>query len=277
MNREMNAVVTISESPLAPAEAASAGRPAEAAKPPRIWKFWATLAWSLLLYGVMTVSAMIALTALLWWSAIDPAAALADGKSFLNDGVVVAATSMSATVPVLLAVAFAVRLARQDFRDYLALHWPTRRHLQVGVGAIVLLMVATDTITALAGRPIVPDVLLDGIRSARQHNALGFYALALVVTAPITEEAVFRGFIYRGFAASRLGRFGAVILSSLIFTAVHIQYDLITLCGVLATALLLGTMRCISGSTLLTIAMHALNNSVVLLEMLWFAGLIPHA
>jgi len=273
----MNVVVTISESPLAPAEAASAGRPAQASKPPRVWKFWATLAWSLLLYGVMTVSAMVAFVALMLWSVVDRTAVLADTKSALNDGVVVAATSMSATVPVLLAVALAVRLARQDFRDYLALHWPTRRHVQIGIGAMVLLMVATDTITALAGRSIVPDVLLDGIRSARQHNALGFYALALVVTAPITEEVVFRGFIYRGFAASRLGRVGAVILSSLIFTAIHIQYDLITLCGVLATALLLGTMRCISGSTLLTIYMHALNNGVVLLEMLWFVGLIPHA
>ncbi len=112
-------------------------------------------------------------------------------------------------------------------------------------------------------------------RSSTQ--AIGFFALALVVTAPITEEIVFRGFIYRGFAASRLGTVGAVVLSSLIFTAIHIQYDLITLCGVLATALLLGTMRAVSGSTVLTIAMHALNNGVVLLEMLWFAGMLPHA
>ena len=273
----MNAAVTTAESPLSSTEATSVDRARSAPKPPRVWKFWATLAWSLLLYGVMTVSAMIGLATVLWWSSIDPETAFADGSSFLNDGVVVAATSISATVPELLAVALAIKLARRDFRDYLALHWPTRRHLQVGVVAIVLLMVVIDTITALIGRPIVPDVLLDGVRSAREHKALGFYALALVVTAPITEEAVFRGFIYRGFAASRLGVVGAVILSSLIFTAVHIQYDLITLCGVLATALLLGTMRAISGSTLLTICLHAINNGVVLLEMLWFAGRISHA
>jgi len=98
--------------------------------------------------------------------------------------------------------------------------------------------------------------------------------VVLVVTAPLTEEICFRGFIYRGFAASRLGTVGAVILSSLIFAGIHVQYDLITLAGVLVTALLLGTMRAISGSTLLTIAMHALNNAVVLVEMLWFAGML---
>ena len=65
-----------------------------------------------------------------------------------------------------------------------------------------------------------------------------------------------------------------MLLSSLIFAGIHVQYDLVTLAGVLATALLLGFMRALSGSTLLTIAMHALNNFVVLIEMLWFAGML---
>ena len=247
-----------------------------AARPPRIWKFWATLAWSILLYGVMTVSAAVGIVLAVSWYGIDVSAAAADKSALLSDGIVIAATSMSGTLPVLLVIALAVKLARQKFAGYLALRLPSIRHACLGLGAIVLLMVFIDTTSALVGRPLVPDVLLDGVRSARAHNALGFYALALVVTAPITEEIVFRGFIYRGFAASRLGTAGAVVLSSLIFTAIHIQYDLITLAGVLATALLLGTVRAVSGSTVLTISMHALNNGVVLLEMLWFAGMIPH-
>ncbi len=269
----MNAAVTTAESPLAPTEPATAASP----KPPRVWKFWATLAWSVLLYGVMTVSAAVGIVLAINWYGIDVSAVAADNSAFLNNGIIVAATSMSATVPVLLVIALAIRLARQKFAGYLALRLPSARHACIGLGAIALLMVVIDATSALAGRPLVPDVLLDGVRSARAHSALGFFALALVVTAPITEEIVFRGFIYRGFAASRLGVAGAVVLSSLIFTAIHIQYDLITLCGVLATALLLGTMRAASGSTVLTISMHALNNGVVLLEMLWFAGIMPRA
>jgi hypothetical protein len=269
----MNAAVTTSESPLVPTGTASATAP----KPPRVWKFWATLAWSVLLYGVMTVSAAIGIVLAVNWYGIDVSAFEADKSALLSDGIVIAVTSMSGTVPVLLVIALAVRLARQKFAGYLALRLPSIRHACIGLGAIVLLMIVIDATSALVGRPLVPDVLLDGVRSARAHNALGFYALALVVTAPITEEITFRGFIYRGFAASRLGVAGAVVLSSLIFTAIHIQYDLITLAGVLATALLLGTVRAVSGSTVLTISMHALNNGVVLLEMLWFAGMIGHA
>jgi membrane protease YdiL (CAAX protease family) len=246
---------------------------ATAPKPPRVWKFWGTLIWSLAFYGVMAASSIIGIIAVLAWYGLDSG----DRKALAANGLVVAATSISAAIPVLLTVALAVKLARQPFRDYLALRAASLRHVLIGMVAIVILMVLNDTLTALAGRPIVPDVLIEGVRTAQAHNALPFYALALVVAAPITEEIVFRGFIYRGLAASRLGVIGAVIVSSLVFTAIHIQYDLITLVGLLATALLLGIMRAISGSTLLTIAMHALNNAVVLVEMLWFAGLLRHA
>ncbi len=265
--------MTTTESPF-PATAAPPPLPAAAAKPPRIWKFWATLGWGILLYGVMTASAVVGLVVAARWYGIDFGAAATDKSAFLNDGIVVAATSMSATVPVLLVILLAVKLARQRFGDYLALHLPSARDACIGLGAIVALMIIIDATSKLAGRPVVPQVLIDSVRSAGRHHALGFFTLALVVTAPITEEITFRGFIYRGFAASRLGTVGAVLLSSLIFAAIHVQYDLMTLAGVLATALLLGTMRAISGSTVLTILMHALNNAVVLLEMLWFAGML---
>jgi len=249
-----------------PLPAAAPGRP------PRVWKFWATLGWSLLLYLAMTAAAAIGIVLAVNWYGIDIGAAT-DKGAFLNNGIVVAATSMSGTLPVLLVIWLAVKLARQSPADYLALRLPSLRHACIGLGGIVLLMVVIDATSKLSGRPVVPQVLIDGVRSASEHHALGFFTLALVVTAPITEEIAFRGFIFRGFAASRLGIIGAVIVSSLIFAGIHVQYDLITLAGVLATALLLGFMRAISGSTLLTIAMHALNNLVVLVEMLWFAGM----
>jgi CAAX protease family protein len=265
--------MTTTESPLA-ATAAPPPLPAASAKPPRVWKFWATLAWSILLYGVMTVSAALGIVGAITWYGIDVSAGAEHKSALVNDGVIVAVTSLSATVPVLLVIWLALKLARQKFADYLALRLPSARHSAIGLGAIVVVMVLIDSINVQIGRPIVPDVLIVNIATARAHGAFGLFAVVLVVTAPLTEEICFRGFIYRGFAASRLGTVGAVILSSLIFAGIHVQYDLITLAGVLVTALLLGTMRAISGSTLLTIAMHALNNAVVLVEMLWFAGML---
>src|SRR5438045_701719 len=152
--------MTTAESPLVE-------RAAPASKPPRIWKFWGTLAWSLAFYGVMVASSTIGIIAALAWYGVDFGAGLGDRKALAANGIVVAATSISAAVPVLLAVALAVKLARQSFRDYLALRAPSLRHALMGLIAIAVLMALIDTVTALAGRPIVPEVLLEGIRTAR--------------------------------------------------------------------------------------------------------------
>src|SRR5437667_12072837 len=112
--------MTSAESPLVP-NIAPPPLPVATTKPPRVWKFWATLAWSVLLYGVMTISATVGIVMVLLWLGI----ALTDKSALLNDGIVIAATSMSATVPVLLVIALAVRLARQTFAAYLAPRLPS--------------------------------------------------------------------------------------------------------------------------------------------------------
>ena len=105
--------MTTAESPLA-ATAAPPPLPAAApTKPPRIWKFWATLGFSLLLYGAMTVAAAIGLVLAVKFYGIDLETAEANKAAFLNDGIVVAVTSMSGTVPVLAVIWLAVKLARQ--------------------------------------------------------------------------------------------------------------------------------------------------------------------
>src|SRR4051812_36842304 len=128
--------MTTAESPSVP-NVAPPSLPAAVAKPPRVWKFWATLAWSLLLYGVMTISAAVGIVLVVQWFGMPVPIAPADKSALLNDGVVVAAPSASATLPVLLVLALAIKLARQKFPDYLALRLPSARHAVVGLSAAV--------------------------------------------------------------------------------------------------------------------------------------------
>src|SRR5579859_2625089 len=115
----MNPAMTTAESPLAP-NAAPPPLPATApGKPPRVWKFWATLAWSILLYGVMTVSAALGIVGAIAWYGIDVSAGAEHKSALVNDGVIVAVTSLSATLPVLVVIWLALKLARQKFADYL--------------------------------------------------------------------------------------------------------------------------------------------------------------
>jgi membrane protease YdiL (CAAX protease family) len=86
------------------------------------------------------------------------------------------------------------------------------------------------------------------------------FFLAVVVVAPITEEIAFRGFLFRGLSSTWLGVAGTMVLTSVAWAAMHVQYDWMTLAQIFLIGLLLGWLRWASGSTLLTILLHMLAN-----------------
>ena len=63
------------------------------------------------------------------------------------------------------------------------------------------------------------------LQSARADGALWLLVIAFCVAAPVSEELFARGFLYRGWSESFLGPAGAIVLSSLVWTSLHLQYD----------------------------------------------------
>jgi membrane protease YdiL (CAAX protease family) len=61
-------------------------------------------------------------------------------------------------------------------------------------------------------------------------------------------------------------------LSSLLWTALHLQYDWFFFGEVFCIGLLLGYLRYRSQSTWLTIVLHGLNNLAAVVQTLWLAG-----
>ena len=230
--------------------------------------FWGTLGWALALLGVMALVGFALVYGCAAFYGIDPQQV----PGAVNPALLSSLASIMALAPLCLVIALAIRRVNRGFAEYLALRRPSRRHLAIGLCAITALMVVVDVLARAMHWPVTSPILVEGIARDRSAAMLALMALSLTVTTPIGEELVFRGFIYRGFAASRLGVAGAVALSSLLFAVLHVQYDLIGLGEVLASGLVLGTMRAVSGSTLLTIAMHALVNAVSLIEAVMAAG-----
>ena len=70
---------------------------------------------------------------------------------------------------------------------------------------------------------------------------LGFVSAVLV--APIIEEFLFRGFLHSQLEITRLKDWGAVIVSSLVWTAIHFQYELGILIFLFVFGLFLGYFR----------------------------------
>jgi membrane protease YdiL (CAAX protease family) len=140
---------------------------------------------------------------------------------------------------------------------------PKLRHVAIALAALVGFMIFSAGIDYLfpavdQASVLDSEVVEDEYESASTSSlALMLWWVSVVVIAPITEEITFRGFLFRGWSESWLGAFGAIVLTSLIFGAMHMQY---TWQGMLSTAawgLMLGIARWRSGSTILTIMMHA--------------------
>jgi membrane protease YdiL (CAAX protease family) len=88
-----------------------------------------------------------------------------------------------------------------------------------------------------------------------------FYFIEATIFAPVVEELVFRGFLFRGLAASRLGPVGAIALTALLWSAIHDDRTWIGFVKIVCDGLLLAWLRWRSGSTIPTIAVHSLHNA----------------
>jgi hypothetical protein len=86
--------------------------------------------------------------------------------------------------------------------------------------------------------------------------------IAVVVFAPIFEESFFRGFLFEGFRRSRLGLIGTIVLTSVVWTILHIGYSVSSLGTIFIFGLVLGAVRYKTGSLWGTMLMHACYNTV---------------
>lgn len=107
-------------------------------------------------------------------------------------------------------------------------------------------------------------------------DGVGFpLALAIVaLVAPIVEEIFFRGFLYGGLRG-RIGVVGAMLASSVFFTALHFTLELFL--PIFVLGLFLAWLYEYTGSLYPGILLHAANNALALIAFLVLqaAGLTP--
>ncbi len=229
------------------------------------WGFWATTAWGVAVVAAMFAAGLGATVAVLWWWLVAgkaiPAAAELTSNAILLSAVTLA--SLPACVAVLM---LAVRLARTSVVDYLALARVDPAILLTGLACTFAYLAAVDILTYVSGRSLSIPFMQGIYRTAIESGTLPLLLLGVLVAAPVMEELLFRGFLLRGWAASRLGTTGAVVLTSAIWALTHTQYDWIVIGQIFGLGLLFGHLRLRSGSTLTTILLHAAYNAGAVIQ-----------
>jgi membrane protease YdiL (CAAX protease family) len=241
-----------------------------AQRPPRIWRFWGTCLWGLFVFAGMFAGqlAVVAWLVLRRDGPFDIAAAI----HVVGGGLTISLSVIMGLPAVIAALWVAIRLSRTPFADYLALRWPSWKDLLIGVVALAVLVAGWDLLSRATGREIQPGFMGEVLKSAQADGALWLLVIAFCIAAPMSEEFFARGFLYRGWSESFLRPAGAVVLSSLAWTALHLQYDWFFFGEVFSIGLLLGYLRYRSNSTWLTVVVHGVNNLAATLQTIWLAG-----
>ena len=216
------------------------------------WGFWATAAWAVV---ALLVGQCAALAFVFWWS----------GKLYAVLDTPFEGTLITLFIlisnPISMAILWlAARLAKANPINYLCLRLPTRYYVHIGLAFLVGLITLIDVLLYLSGRSLVTPFQLQLFTSAQAQHRLPAMLFASIIIAPAGEEMMFRGFLFRGFVRSERTAWPAIVLISVLWALLHIQYDWAGILQILAIGLFLGWIRWRSGSLLLTFFLHALFN-----------------
>jgi len=116
-----------------------------------------------------------------------------------------------------------------------------------------------------------PGVVIEDLRPFQQllqGDALWVVLLVICVGAPLSEELLFRGFLFSALAKTRLGLIGTSLLTALLWAALHVGYSIFGLIEVMGIGLYLSWVLVRTGSLWVTILCHGIYNSVVALALL---------
>jgi uncharacterized protein len=238
---------------------------------PKPWGVWATLGFSLIVFGVfLLIQTLIFLMALAQEAAQNPATSVETLQNNLafNGSLLAIATLVATPICIALIVVFARLRKKLALKDYLSLKRPTRRQLLEWCSVAIMCNVGIDLLKSLVDLDIIPPFVVKTYETA---GFLPLFYLSVVVLAPLFEELFFRGFLYQGFRHSFLKTTGAIAISAVLWALIHQQYNWVDITGVFVFGLVLGLARQRTGTIYVPIAMHALNNFLALLQVAWIA------
>ena len=183
-----------------------------------------------------------------------------------QNGTVISLAVIATLFSVVLAIILMLRQRRSNITDHLGIKGFSWQQGLVFIIFLIILNVIINALTIWLDRE--PMEFMEIL--AKTAKPLWLLVFAMVIIAPIYEELIFRGFIWTGLATSRLGVWGASLITSIIFAWVHFQYGWVEALEIIALAMLFSVARVRSGSLLLPMMLHILNNGLAMWQYLSF-------
>jgi len=225
------------------------------------WRFWGTFLWSVLIFILLCISQLlvtiiqIKLSSQVIYSRFQVEAAL---QFATDNGNAVAYSIFASTIVVCSLIGGIIKLKRgATLKDYLCLYEIPAQTTALWFGITSIYVLGSSAIQYLLGRPIIPRWSFDVYTSAQPVWMLW---VAVVIAAPLSEEMFIRGFMFRGLQSSFLGLPGTIVITSVLWAVLHIQYDFYVVVDIGCFGILLATARQMTGSLLVPLYLHSFIN-----------------
>ncbi|MGM8908616.1 lysostaphin resistance A-like protein [Psychrobacter sp. 1U1] len=189
-----------------------------------------------------------------------------------NDGTVVSASIIISCILLMALSYLIVRVKSGDIREYLAIK-PFSLVVGIGMfGILLVFMIGSQALTYLLDKS--PLVFVDPLYQS--VSSVWLLVFAMVIVAPIYEELIFRGILWSAvaeqFAATprskQRGALVASIVTSFIFAVIHLQYGIYEITTIVVLAFIFCYARIKSGSLVLPMLLHIINNGVAMWQYL---------
>ena len=96
--------------------------------------------------------------------------------------------------------------------------------------------------------------------------------IAFLIAAPLVEELFFRGFLFEGLRDSWMGSTGAVLVTSVAWAAIHVQYEMFQIVMIGVLGVMLGIAKIKTRSLYMTFGMHSFLNLIAIIEVANFVN-----
>lgn len=151
----------------------------------------------------------------------------------------------------------------------------TAERFTAGLYAVAALMLLSITglLEFLLYRTFALDIFADTgwlVEGLQGPTAIGVFVIA-VILAPLWEELTFRGFLLSALANTRLGYWGAALVSNALWSGLHANYSWAGLASVFVAGLILSWLVWRTGSIKPAIITHAFGNLAALVFTYMFA------
>ncbi len=181
-----------------------------------------------------------------------------------NDGLFISIFSCISTFFCLPLILLIVKMKRgASVKDYLGIKLLSKKEFAFWFAIIIGFIILADVVYFIIDRPVVPEFMSAAYETA---TIKPLFWLAIVICAPLLEESFFRGFLLQGLKSTFFGPLGAILITSICWTVIHVQYELVELSLIFIMGVIFGYARLKTNSLLICVVLHAFINFVAIIE-----------